>query len=96
MNCPLQAAAADEREMWVRRLEDTILRHASRLRGWDVGSIYNNFSSTKRGNIIELFDRKVTEADAYLQLLIEQVNVSALHHFTAAGACIADFQSHSR
>lgn len=62
----------------MRRLEDTILRHAARLRGqnWDVGSIYNNFSCTKRGNILELFDRKVTEADAYLQLLIEQVHVS--------------------
>lgn len=54
------------------------MRHASRLRGgqnWDVGSIYNNISCTKRGNILELFDKKVTEADAYLQLLIDQVNV---------------------
>lgn len=61
----------------MRRLEDTILRHAARLRGqnWDVG-IYNHFSTTKRGNILEMFDKKVTEADAYLQLLIDQVNVS--------------------
>lgn len=72
-----QATDSEERELWVRRLEDTILRHAARLRGqnWDVGSIYNNFSCTKRGNILELFDRKVTEADAYLQLLIDQVHV---------------------
>lgn len=65
----------------MRRLEDTILRHVARSRGqnWDVGSIYHNFSGTKpRGNILELFDKKVTEADAYLQLLIDQVNVSKI------------------
>lgn len=39
-----------------------------------MGSIYA-ISYTKRGNILELFDKKVTEADAYLQLLIDQANV---------------------
>ncbi|XP_062544680.1 oxysterol-binding protein-related protein 9 isoform X2 [Armigeres subalbatus] len=76
-----QARDADEREKWVRRLEDTILRHANRSRAlWEqqysVGSGSNSHgtpgSSTKRNNNLVLFDKKVTEADAYLQLMIEQ------------------------
>ncbi|XP_049544381.1 oxysterol-binding protein-related protein 9 isoform X1 [Anopheles darlingi] len=98
-----QARDADEREKWVRRLEDTILRHANRSRAlWDQQ--YNNGSGTvsaqsggpmvgsstsavstgggstggigtpsvRRSNNLILFDRKVTEADAFLQLMIDQ------------------------
>ncbi|XP_058053836.1 oxysterol-binding protein-related protein 9 isoform X2 [Anopheles bellator] len=95
-----QARDADEREKWVRRLEDTILRHANRGRGlWDSqcgasgalsvsagGSGHGSAAggatgtmgvgtggaSARRSNNLVLFDRKVTEADAFLQLMIEQ------------------------
>uniref|UniRef100_A0A4Y0BGQ9 Oxysterol-binding protein n=1 Tax=Anopheles funestus TaxID=62324 RepID=A0A4Y0BGQ9_ANOFN len=96
-----QARDAEEREKWVRRLEDSILRHANRSRAlWDQQ--YNNGSgstsaqssamgftsggpgsgngvgggtpgsSIRRSNNLVLFDRKVTEADAFLQLMIDQ------------------------
>ncbi|XP_058833217.1 oxysterol-binding protein-related protein 9 isoform X2 [Topomyia yanbarensis] len=76
-----QARDADEREKWVRRLEDTILRHANRSRAlweqqYNAGSGSSSHgtpgSSTKRANNLVLFDAKVSEADAYLQLMIEQ------------------------
>lgn len=76
-----QARDGDEREKWVRRLEDTILRHANRSRAlWEqqysTGSATNSHgtpgSSTKRPSNLALFDKKVSEADAYLQLMIEQ------------------------
>ncbi|XP_053689363.1 oxysterol-binding protein-related protein 9 isoform X2 [Sabethes cyaneus] len=77
-----QARDADEREKWVRRLEDTILRHANRSRAlWEQqysspGSGSNSHgtpsSSARRTTTLALFDGKVSEADAYLQLMIEQ------------------------
>uniref|UniRef100_A0AAG5DAP8 Oxysterol-binding protein n=2 Tax=Anopheles atroparvus TaxID=41427 RepID=A0AAG5DAP8_ANOAO len=104
-----QARDADEREKWVRRLEDTILRHANRSRAlWDqqynngnsgtssalsggfgggpgvgpgaagvgpggmAGSGGTPGSSARRSANLVQFDRKVTEADAFLQLMIEQ------------------------
>ncbi|GLV39794.1 uncharacterized protein CBL_08140 [Carabus blaptoides fortunei] len=57
-----QARDAAEREKWVRALEDTILRHANRL-SWDT----NRPPPTIRD-----FDNKVSEADAYLQIMIDQ------------------------
>ncbi|KAF2893863.1 hypothetical protein ILUMI_12304 [Ignelater luminosus] len=57
-----QARDAEEREKWVRALEDTILRHANRMR-WD---------SNRPPPTVKDFDNKVSEADAYLQLMIEQ------------------------
>lgn len=82
-----QARDADEREKWVRRLEDTILRHANRRAAWDQQQMQNNSishgiatpgSNNKRNHLL-LFDRKVSEADAYLQLMIEQTEVG--EHF---------------
>lgn len=78
-NC-LQARDSDEREEWVRRLEDTILRHANRVRGL----YYNNGNSisdtsggtARRPNYLQTLDKRVSEADAYLQLMIEQTNVT--------------------
>ncbi|XP_023162903.2 oxysterol-binding protein-related protein 9 isoform X1 [Drosophila hydei] len=75
-----QARHSDEREQWVRRLEDTIRRHANRSRLWDSQSAfyiaggYTKESSGKRANHLELVGRRVSEADAYLQLMIEQTN----------------------
>lgn len=77
-----QAKDGEEREKWVRRLEDTILRHANRSRGiWSsehhsCGSAYG-YSSTepsKRPNYLQTLDKRISEADAYLQLMIEQTN----------------------
>lgn len=77
-----QAKDGEEREKWVRRLENTILRHANRNRGiWtsDHGSNspyggYNPVDSVKRSNYLQTLDKRICEADAYLQLMIEQAN----------------------
>lgn len=74
-----QAKDGEEREKWVRRLEDTILRHANRNRGiWtsDHGSSppYGAVDSIKRTNYLQTLDKRICEADAYLQLMIEQTN----------------------
>lgn len=77
-----QAKDGEEREKWVRRLEDTILRHANRGRGiWSsehsCGSAYGGFNSadsTKRSNYLQTLDKRISEADAYLQLMIDQTN----------------------
>ncbi|KAI8117469.1 hypothetical protein FF38_13358 [Lucilia cuprina] len=74
-----QAQHSEEREKWVRRLEDTIRRHANRSRMWESQSAfylggYNKDLTNKRANYLEIFGRRVSEADAYLQLMIEQTN----------------------
>lgn len=76
-----QAQHSEEREKWVRRLEDTIRRHANRSRMWESQSTfylggYHKDCSNKRANYLEILGRRVSEADAYLQLMIEQTNVS--------------------
>lgn len=93
-----QAVDSDEREKWVRRLEDTILGHANRLRGnWDSngggGSMYGGSGSggggaggggsatgenSKRPDLLQTFNKRVNEADAYLQLMIDQTAVSVI------------------
>ncbi|KAL9915793.1 oxysterol-binding protein-related protein 9 [Glossina fuscipes fuscipes] len=75
-----QAQHSEEREKWVRRLEDTIRRHANRSRMWESQSTfylggYHKDSSNKRANYLEILGRRVSEADAYLQLMIEQTNI---------------------
>ncbi|XP_044744788.1 oxysterol-binding protein-related protein 9 [Coccinella septempunctata] len=60
-----QARDAEEREKWVQALEDTIFKHGSRMK-WDT----NQPPPT-----IKDFQYKVTEADAYLQLMIEQIKI---------------------
>lgn len=76
-----QAKDGEEREKWVRRLEDTILRHANRSRGiWSsehsCGSAYGGLpgDSSKRSNYLQTLDKRISEADAYLQLMIDQTN----------------------
>ncbi|EZA47806.1 Oxysterol-binding protein-related protein [Ooceraea biroi] len=58
-----QTRNGEERERWVRALEDTILRHSHAR--WDP----------KKAPPKHDFDRKVAEADVYLQLLIEQIKL---------------------
>ncbi|XP_026461869.1 oxysterol-binding protein-related protein 9 isoform X2 [Ctenocephalides felis] len=59
-----QARDGEERENWVRALEDTILRHSERGQQWS--------GQQQRTQTVKDFDKKVSEADAYLQLMIEQ------------------------
>lgn len=73
-----QAIDLEEREKWVKTLEDTILRHASRLRGItdSYGSVYAVSSDAiKRPDYLKTLEKRISEADAYLQLLIEQSKV---------------------
>uniref|UniRef100_A0A663M610 Oxysterol-binding protein n=1 Tax=Athene cunicularia TaxID=194338 RepID=A0A663M610_ATHCN len=60
-----QARDADEREKWIHALEDTILRHTLQLQGVDSGFVPS----------VHDFDKKLTEADAYLQILIDQLKL---------------------
>jgi len=60
-----QAKDSEEREKWIRALEDTALRHNQLNR--------RSLSSQRRVGVkMEDFDRKLSETDAYLQLLIDQ------------------------
>uniref|UniRef100_A0A0N8E5Y3 Oxysterol-binding protein n=1 Tax=Daphnia magna TaxID=35525 RepID=A0A0N8E5Y3_9CRUS len=65
----LQAKDAEEREKWIRGLEDTILRHAQLQRRLDP----NHPTPTMQD-----FDKKLTETDSYLQILIDQVKALEL------------------
>ncbi|CAG0913599.1 unnamed protein product [Notodromas monacha] len=60
-----QAASEIDKEKWVRALEDTIVRHAQ--------SRYRLYSLTSPLPTVADFEAKMTEADAYLQLMIDQV-----------------------
>ncbi|XP_054277757.1 oxysterol-binding protein-related protein 9 isoform X2 [Macrosteles quadrilineatus] len=63
-----QARDGEEREKWVRCLEDTILRHAYGYKS--SGSL--RLDTVKPAPTIQDFDKKLAEADAYLQILIDQ------------------------
>ncbi|XP_077463278.1 oxysterol-binding protein-related protein 9 isoform X2 [Stigmatopora argus] len=60
-----QARDADEREKWIHALEGTILRHTHQLREAEAGFVPS----------VQDFDRKLAEADAYLQILIDQLKL---------------------
>ncbi|XP_053481248.1 oxysterol-binding protein-related protein 9 isoform X1 [Ictalurus furcatus] len=60
-----QARDADEREKWIHALEGTILRHALQLREAETGLVPS----------VQDFDKKLAEADAYLQILIDQLKL---------------------
>lgn len=68
-----QAHDPDEREKWIRGLEDTIVRHTPSIRRWDP---------SKPAPTMADFDKKLTESDAYLQLLIDQTTVLEKHMLT--------------
>ncbi|XP_065411421.1 oxysterol-binding protein-related protein 9 isoform X3 [Chrysemys picta bellii] len=63
--CSTQTRDADEREKWIHALEETILRHTLQLQGVDSGFVPS----------VQDFDKKLTEADAYLQILIDQLKL---------------------
>uniref|UniRef100_A0A8C1AN10 Oxysterol-binding protein n=1 Tax=Cyprinus carpio carpio TaxID=630221 RepID=A0A8C1AN10_CYPCA len=59
-----QARDADEREKWIHALEGTILRHTLQQE-----------AETAFVPSVQDFDKKLAEADAYLQILIDQLKV---------------------
>uniref|UniRef100_A0A8C1NUZ2 Oxysterol-binding protein n=1 Tax=Cyprinus carpio TaxID=7962 RepID=A0A8C1NUZ2_CYPCA len=73
-----QARDADEREKWIHALEGTILRHTlhSVLPISTVMSFMRS-SKAETGFVpsVQDFDKKLAEADAYLQILIDQLKL---------------------
>ncbi|NXV74770.1 OSBL9 protein, partial [Atlantisia rogersi] len=77
-----QARDADEREKWIHALEDTILRHTLQLQA-SLTFTFNLFCflffqpGVDSGFVpsVHDFDKKLTEADAYLQILIDQLKL---------------------
>uniref|UniRef100_A0A8C5E6A6 Oxysterol-binding protein n=1 Tax=Gouania willdenowi TaxID=441366 RepID=A0A8C5E6A6_GOUWI len=67
-----QARDADEREKWIQALEGTILRHTLTPREAETGLVPS----------VQDFDKKLAEADAYLQILIDQLKnmVESIKH----------------
>uniref|UniRef100_A0A8C5E4A0 Oxysterol-binding protein n=1 Tax=Gouania willdenowi TaxID=441366 RepID=A0A8C5E4A0_GOUWI len=63
-----QARDADEREKWIQALEGTILRHTLTPREAETGLVPS----------VQDFDKKLAEADAYLQILIDQLKLTAV------------------
>ncbi|NWY09235.1 OSBL9 protein, partial [Aphelocoma coerulescens] len=83
-----QARDADEREKWIHALEDTILRHTLQLQASSSLSHFSCPTIMKNGRqnhivgvdsgfvpSVHDFDKKLTEADAYLQILIDQLKL---------------------
>lgn len=71
-----QARDGEEREKWVRHLEDTIARSTHR-RGvyYDTSQTLQSMggsATSGKSTQLLLFDRKVSEADTYLQMMIDQ------------------------
>ncbi|XP_041127382.1 oxysterol-binding protein-related protein 9-like isoform X3 [Polyodon spathula] len=60
-----QARDADEREKWIHALEGTILRHTLQLQEAETEIVPS----------VQDFDKKLAEADAYLQILIDQLKL---------------------
>ncbi|XP_014663478.1 PREDICTED: oxysterol-binding protein-related protein 9-like [Priapulus caudatus] len=63
-----QARDGDEREKWIRTLEDTIVRHTHP----QSARYLKGAPSTLSSSMVD-FDKKMLEADAYLLLLINQI-----------------------
>ncbi|GBL93937.1 Oxysterol-binding protein-related protein 9 [Araneus ventricosus] len=62
-----QARDTEERDKWIHALEDTILRHTH---SYSLQTKWNDLCVSS--SLLD-FDKKLTEADAYLQMLIDQI-----------------------
>ncbi|CAF4325702.1 unnamed protein product, partial [Rotaria sordida] len=62
-----QARDAEERQKWISNLEDAISLNTNNTKS---NFHQNNLSYSHK----TIFQRKITEADSYLQILIDQVN----------------------
>lgn len=67
-----QARTGDEREKWVQHLEETIKQNANKC-GNNSDSYNLSCVLATQQSLIRTFDRKVSEADVYLQLIIEKI-----------------------
>lgn len=58
----------------MRHLEDTIARSTHRYRAYYESTLQGaaGGSSSNKNNYLTMFDRKVLEADTYLQMIIDQ------------------------
>ncbi|KAG8191070.1 hypothetical protein JTE90_008384 [Oedothorax gibbosus] len=63
-----QARDTEERDKWIHALEDTILRHTQSY------SLQTKWDDMCNSSSLQDFDKKLTEADAYLQMLIDQIS----------------------
>uniref|UniRef100_A0A7N8X342 Oxysterol-binding protein n=1 Tax=Mastacembelus armatus TaxID=205130 RepID=A0A7N8X342_9TELE len=70
-----QARDADEREKWIHALEGTILRHTLHLALDSICFFILQEAETGLVPSVQDFDKKLAEADAYLQILIDQLKV---------------------
>jgi oxysterol-binding protein-related protein 9/10/11 len=68
----VKAKDGDDREKWVRNLEDTIARSTHQYRGYCETSQSLNSATSGKNNYLVAFDKKVSEADTYLQMIIDQ------------------------
>ena len=68
-----QAQDSQEREKWIRALEDTVLRHNQTRR---MSSGLRQSARLVQGETPTIldFDKKLTETDCYLQILLNQVS----------------------
>uniref|UniRef100_A0A8C5E2C8 Oxysterol-binding protein n=1 Tax=Gouania willdenowi TaxID=441366 RepID=A0A8C5E2C8_GOUWI len=71
-----QARDADEREKWIQALEGTILRHTLTPRVCNTCVCL--LLCTGLVPSVQDFDKKLAEADAYLQILIDQLKLTAV------------------
>ena len=67
----IKARDGEEREKWVRHLEDAIARSTYRYRP-DQAQLMSGGASSSRNTHLVMFDKKVSEADTYLQMVIDQ------------------------
>uniref|UniRef100_A0A672L046 Oxysterol-binding protein n=1 Tax=Sinocyclocheilus grahami TaxID=75366 RepID=A0A672L046_SINGR len=72
-----QARDADEREKWIHALEGTILRHTLQRLMLLFLLLFFSFEEAETGFVpsVQEFDKKLAEADAYLQILIDQLKL---------------------
>uniref|UniRef100_A0A8C4IVT2 Oxysterol-binding protein n=1 Tax=Dicentrarchus labrax TaxID=13489 RepID=A0A8C4IVT2_DICLA len=86
-----QARDADEREKWIHALEGTILRHTLQLRVCKLiqAGGQTDLLEAETGFVpsVQDFDKKLAEADAYLQILIDQLKVG-LNKLTPNRKCL--------
>lgn len=76
-NWLLKARDGEEREKWVRHLEETIARSTHRRGVYydtsqNLQSMGGSTATSGKHSHLVLFDKKVSEADSYLQLMIDQ------------------------
>lgn len=67
-----QAKDAQERERWIRALEDTVTRH-NQVRRTAMNPRLRIYSGDKSNLSIVDFDKKLSETDTYLELLLGQI-----------------------